>query len=570
MTNHKIDNSIKDYGKVVLWQYDRAYRLLSILKHIQVLFVCAVERFWDFWREKALAIDTCGSFGHSVWGIFLGVPTPTIVDETGERRYVIPAVYKKILKGAFFLTKASSTFDNILTYLELVFGIDGNNNLTKWVSYITEYGWTTNVDDLNYRYAPKRPYEKGYVFWYDDGVHGADSNWKCKEDISAEENTSFDAIIGKVSKTGDSPTGSENEGTTYLHLIDPEGFTRKIVAIPKGSLSAEINYEFFGYTITAKVSRRRKCGVTVKDTGNMTIEFVKTEYYDEMLQDQRYIFEQKKDDFCPYPLGIKTNEPVETWVFGFDGQQPKSEDEYQIGKAYSKGDVVWRIDDNWHGFHWKFKKDVTSQENTSFNAIMGSVEKTNDGDPFVSGISDTDAFDSPEINYYNSLPLSRIVVINAPLLDGRSILPFKIGKHSLLCVNGDSIPTEYLNTSDASTFWIELESFVLPIQMEEWEKALDAIVPDRILKTVTGNPNAIIRVWDVVNTELDIKETYVPLKLVAYNGGQLMSGVYYRGGTLIKMDGEYRYVNEGGTYDGSTFSGKTVTPDRTTFWEYKK
>ena len=140
MKYHVIDNSLNNLGKTVLWQYDRAFRLLSILKHMQVLYHCAVEQFWDFWRTKILSIDTCNSFGCSIWGLFLDVPRPMIIDKNGNERQIVPSVYRKLMKGAFYLMKADATFYDILGYVEIIFGISGENTLSPWTEYVNEYG----------------------------------------------------------------------------------------------------------------------------------------------------------------------------------------------------------------------------------------------------------------------------------------------------------------------------------------------------------------------------------------------------------------------------------------------
>lgn len=398
MTNHKIDNSIKDLGKTVLWQYDKAYRLLSILKHMQVLYHCAVEQFWNYWVKKVLAIDTCDKLGCSIWGRFLGVPRPTIRDNNGKVRLIATSVYRRVLKGSFFLMKSSGSFQDILGYLEIVFGIPGEDSFSPWTATCSEYGWTTNVDELN------------------DGT-----------------------------MTGD---------TLLLKLYDPEGVCRKIGGAPRNSLTITVSYDVGDTTIVATAVRRRKCGVLLTDNGNMSITYSKSEYYDSMHRDQQYLFEQRQDEFCPYPLGVKTNDFSEEYVFGFgyydegeangwlpwtppevdtyfysweiytynrsawklvsgrtipagttmqqmidngwvylyksnllheEGQQC---DMYEPGIAYPGGAVFGYIDDEGYGFKYECKSRITAAENISFESIKDKLMKTNKGDPIVGNLID--------------------------------------------------------------------------------------------------------------------------------------------------------------------------------------
>ena len=391
MTNHIIDNTLKNLGKTVLWQYDKAVRLLSVMKYMQVLYHCAVEQLWNAWVNKVLSIDNCGVFGCSIWGSFLGVPRPTIVDNKGKTRLIATSVYRKLLKGAFYLMKTGCSYEEILGYLEIVFGVSGDDALSKWKGSCSEYGWYINLDELNDKYEPGASYEKGYVFW-NNPQGDADplgANWKCLKDITSEENTSWEAIARYVRETPDPTTRSMTEDTLLLKLYDPENVIRKIGGAPRNALSISLSYTFGDTVITAEVERRRKCGVMLVDNGDMTMEYKESPYYEDMHQDQRYLFEQRKEEFCPYPLGVKTNEPPEEWVFGFEGQQCEM---YGANKAYAKGEIfaaeastspsVWK--------HFKCKEDISPSENTSFEAIKDKIEVTSEGDPLVGGLVEVD------------------------------------------------------------------------------------------------------------------------------------------------------------------------------------
>lgn len=392
MTFHQIDNSLKNLGKAILWQYDKAHRLLAIIKHMQVLYYCAVESFWKWWTEKVLSIDTCGELGCTIWGIFLGVPRPLVIDEKGRQRAIVPSVYRRFLKGTFYLMKANGSFSDIRSYLEIVFGISGNSSLSKWKGSCSEYGWTINLSELNDEYQPNTAYPEGYVFWYhweDDKIGG---NYKCTRSISAAENKSWNAISDWVHATTEETTGSSNSDTILLKLIDPEGIVRKIGGAPKGSLSVSVSMEFGETTITAQATRNRKCGITLTDNGDMSITYGKSEFYNEMHRDQRLLFEQHMDTICPYPLGIKTNDPQgENWVWGVEGQTNVL---YEVGVAYSKDDIFGygvtyedngdiTVDEEYGAYNYKVLEDISAEENTSFKAIEGKVKKTIEGGQFV-------------------------------------------------------------------------------------------------------------------------------------------------------------------------------------------
>lgn len=588
VTNHVIDNSLKNLGKTILWQYDRATRLLSIIKHLQAIYHCAVEQFWDFWRVKVLSIDTCGSFGNSIWGLFLGVPNIEVTDrEGGTEHFLAPSVYRKVLKGAFYLMKANSSMESILGYLEIVFGIDGRESLTKWEAEVSEYGWTTNVDELNFRYEAGREYKEGFVFWYDG--EGYSGNWKCKRDILPSENTSFAALVSPeeglplIARTEESCTETNTGSTILFQLIDPEGIVRKITGGNRDALSLEIKYQFGETLITATAGRRRKCGVKIVDNQDMTMTYAKSQYFSEMHRDQQALFEQKIDEICPLPLGVCRSDKkiVETWLFGFDGQQP--DDMYESGKAYSEGDVFGYVDEEGHGFHWKCLSIVSAQENQSFDAIKGKLEKTDEGDPFVDGIVETDAFDFGgnggvwgnwgEFENYVTLYMGKVT----------TVFSVKIDNYGFLAIKDNGIPTEFTTDNGGFEVSLLLDGIVLPIESEIWEKALSALLKDgRLLyqHEVTEEQKQIVRDFFInsgyspaeaeaqVNIFIGVK--FTSLTRVAYNKGELREGGFYREGCIVRRDGEYKYVKTGGTFDNKVFSGELMPTGKSNLLEFNE
>ena len=383
MTNHEIDNSLKNLGKTVLWQYDKATRLLAIMKHMQVLYHCAVEQFWDFWNRKILSIDSCGEFGATIWGIFLGIRRPIVVSEDGDEHTVAVSVYRKILKGAFFLMKSGCDFSSICKYVEYVYGIDGKDNISKWSAHVSEYGWTTNVDELNGEYETGKSYRAGDIFYHNG------RNWLCTQDIHSTENTSFEVIKdnGWIELTDRRVNVTENSDTVLLKLIDPNGIVRKISGAPIDSMSITVRYQLGDTVIEASAARSIKCGVELIDNGDLTITYQKSPYFSEMHRDQQAVFEQHKDEFLPYPLGIKTNEPTEVWMFGLAGSE---NEQYESKKSYSKGDIFGYVDNEGHAFNWECLKDISSTENGSFDEIKDNLRKTMAGDRFVATFSDDD------------------------------------------------------------------------------------------------------------------------------------------------------------------------------------
>ena len=344
MTNHKADNSLRNLGKTVLWQYDKAYRLLSLLKHLQVLYYCAIEKFWDVWNSKVLDIDNSGTFGNALWGRILGVKRPVVTGRSGYRHELSASVYRMLLKGTYFLLGAGCGFDSLVSYLEIVFGVPGEGALTDWKIEV-EYGWAVELEDPGTK----------TVYTVDE---------------QGNEEKRFEATLsGEM---------------VFLRLKDANGIVRKVGGAALGSMSVTARYTLGNKVIEATATRMRKCGVSLVDNGNMSITYGKSEYWDELTEDQQTLFEQYGKEVLPYPLGIGDGEPAEEWVFGFEGQE---NEQYEAYKAYDEGDVFGYVDAEGHGFNWKCKDAITSGENKSFDAIRDKVEKTYEGDPFVSSFT---------------------------------------------------------------------------------------------------------------------------------------------------------------------------------------
>ena len=344
MTNHKADNSLRNLGKTVLWQYDKAYRLLSLLKHLQVLYYCAIEKFWDVWNAKVLNIDNSGTFGNVLWGRILGVKRPVVTGRSGYRHELSASVYRTLLKGTYFLLGAGCGFDSLVTYLEIVFGVPGDGALTDWKIEV-EYGWAVELEDPGTK-----------------TIYTVDEQGNEEKRIEA-------TLSGEM---------------VFLRLKDANGIVRKVGGAALGSMSVTVGYTLGNKVIEATATRMRKCGVSLVDNGNMSITYGKSEYWDDLTEDQQTLFEQYGKEVLPYPLGIGDGEPAEEWVFGFEGQE---NEQYKPYEAYDEGDIFGYVDAEGHGFNWKCKEAITSGENKSFDAIRDKVEKTYEGDPFVSSFT---------------------------------------------------------------------------------------------------------------------------------------------------------------------------------------
>lgn len=243
MTIHKIDNSAKDIGKVVLWQYDNAHNLLSLLAYFKDMFDACIKSFWDAWPQTVLAIDGCGAFGLSAWGLIIGIKRPTVHDD-GNTRTIDDETYRRLLKATFFRLRSYSSMEDIGTYLKFLFGtengigvevIDHKDMSAEFVKtvhfdgmykdlrllYEQHYedvihypaGIRENVSPCdivfgfhgqeNDKYAPLTEYKAGDIVYHLDDESGEIYNYRCLSDMSATTNTGWETVKTMFAKTYD-------------------------------------------------------------------------------------------------------------------------------------------------------------------------------------------------------------------------------------------------------------------------------------------------------------------------------------------------------------------------------
>jgi len=60
--------------RAILWQYDNAPNLKSLLTQKQDWYDETYEVFWQDWFNDVFNLQTCNDFGAAVWSIILGIP----------------------------------------------------------------------------------------------------------------------------------------------------------------------------------------------------------------------------------------------------------------------------------------------------------------------------------------------------------------------------------------------------------------------------------------------------------------------------------------------------------------
>lgn len=74
-----------DLLRVLLWQYNDATKLRTLLEKKAAWYETAQKDFWDNWYRDVFDLTQCTEFGCVVWGIILGLPLGVALEGSGDR-----------------------------------------------------------------------------------------------------------------------------------------------------------------------------------------------------------------------------------------------------------------------------------------------------------------------------------------------------------------------------------------------------------------------------------------------------------------------------------------------------
>lgn len=83
-TVQQFDFSV-DLLRAVLWQYNDATGLQSLLQSKSSWYEENQRDFWENWRRDVFDLTTANDFGCAVWGVILGVPLSIGIPGSGDR-----------------------------------------------------------------------------------------------------------------------------------------------------------------------------------------------------------------------------------------------------------------------------------------------------------------------------------------------------------------------------------------------------------------------------------------------------------------------------------------------------
>lgn len=194
-----------DLQKCIIWQYDKASKLNSLITQKESWYTKYVTNFIRDFFWNIFNIDTANEFGLTIWGKMLGLDR-NVVFIGGESHYLTTEQYRFLLKGQILkFNMKNVSVPEINKYLRVIFNLEDNSqafvkdnqdmtityNITKDMGLLQEE--ITQL--LNYYDFLPRPAGVGInvVLSYDGyfGFEGTGENrggFADDEDTSATEN----------------------------------------------------------------------------------------------------------------------------------------------------------------------------------------------------------------------------------------------------------------------------------------------------------------------------------------------------------------------------------------------
>lgn len=130
-----------DFEKHILWQYNNAPALNSLMENKQNWYDINNNQYWNDYIKDVLNISTANDYGLSIWGSILQIPKTFLVN--GVEETIDTEMYRNIIQARMLLLRTRATLPEINEFLKYVFGKYGkayvvdNNDMT--ISYMFSF-----------------------------------------------------------------------------------------------------------------------------------------------------------------------------------------------------------------------------------------------------------------------------------------------------------------------------------------------------------------------------------------------------------------------------------------------
>ena len=135
-------NFSTDLSKVILWQYDDAEKLKTLVNGEQAFMDEAVTKFWEDFNQNIFNLSTCNTFGLELWGKLLNVARPTYIDDGVVYEYS-DEQYRLVLQARVYVLTFDGSAKALNQFFKMLFPdypvtIVDNLDMTVDISFSVE------------------------------------------------------------------------------------------------------------------------------------------------------------------------------------------------------------------------------------------------------------------------------------------------------------------------------------------------------------------------------------------------------------------------------------------------
>lgn len=130
----------------ILWQYDSAPNLKSLIESKQNWYNANNEQFYEGIINNFLNLTTANDWGLNLWGLILQVPRTYTIN--GENVVLAKERYRLVLRAKLLLTKMNGTVPEILDYLNFLFEGNGQISVIDNLDMTITYRFNFNLSNL--------------------------------------------------------------------------------------------------------------------------------------------------------------------------------------------------------------------------------------------------------------------------------------------------------------------------------------------------------------------------------------------------------------------------------------
>lgn len=140
------NNTAIDFEKHLLWQYNNAPALESLMQSKQEWYNVNHVNYWNDYIKNVLNIATANEYGLSIWGSILQIPKTFLVN--GVETSVDIEQYRNIIRARMLLLRTRATVPEINKFLKTIFGKYGNAYVIDNYDMTITYHFNFNLSDL--------------------------------------------------------------------------------------------------------------------------------------------------------------------------------------------------------------------------------------------------------------------------------------------------------------------------------------------------------------------------------------------------------------------------------------